>query len=88
MPSIANIFTIVEADQAGDRRIIHITVSPEFWHLIQMSVREVWTTVSGFAGYECDAAPAPINLLGVPLEIDELQAEEWILWSRSEVFAQ
>ena len=88
MQSIADVFAIVEADQASGRRITHITISPEFWGMILMSVCEVWTTVSGFPEHERKAPATPMNLMGVPLEIDELQTEDWVAWKRSKVYQQ
>ena len=84
MNTVADLFAVVTADQAGARQIARITISPDFWQEMMGAVVEIWHTTSSFDESERIDRPdnrALLNLMGVPMELDELQVEEWRLWN-------
>ena len=85
MNNVWDLISVVERDRQADRRIARVSVRPEHWQRI--SISNVAEGDWRFPESQNPDVPRPpdgemprFDIFGVPLEIDELQEEDFRLW--------
>ena len=80
MDDIIELTKAIEEDQKGEGRIARVTIQPWLWQELGKA-GGTFTTYAGSQLLEIPGRPIiRYDILGVPMEIDEIQTESYRLW--------
>lgn len=80
MKEISRLVQAITRDRKDARRIARVSVQPWVWQ--ELGRRDgIFITYTGFQTTDSPTPPVILyNILGVPMEIDEMQEEGYRLW--------
>ena len=80
MNDIATLVKAITQDQQTARRIARVTIQPWVWQ----ELGKAGGTFTEYSGFRPPIIPTDVvfryNIMGVPMEIDEMQEESYRLW--------
>jgi hypothetical protein len=86
MNDLAELIEAIIQDQQSERRIARVTVQPSLWQTMLGNMKQVADDWNELTDTESESWPKsgldPMNIKGVPMEIDEMQEEAFLLWDR------